>query len=348
MHELPLEWPSGKLRDSSLRMPLNYSYTTTATSMTKAILTTKVSSIYDDLPEVRYHFPKTYLGQLSKAVGDWIIYYEPRRSTSDLSSRGGRQVYFATARVERITADPVNAGHYYAEVSNYLQFVYPVPFKKGTLYYERVLEKSDGTTNRGAFGRAVRNLNDSDFDLIWQAGFGHVIGFEEHVEPEHDAPEEPMQASRGTRQKRSEYLLDVPMEQDRPVIKQLVSRPFRDRAFSAAVKEAYRDTCAVTGLKIINGGGRSEVQAAHIQPVQHRGPDSVRNGIALSGTIHWMFDRGLISLDEDYNVLLAKNHIPDTVERLLGDNRKLLLPERPDMYPHNNFLDYHRREIFKG
>jgi hypothetical protein len=29
----------------------------------------------------------------------------------------------------------------------------------------------------------------------------------------------------------------------------------------------------VTGLRIINGGGRAEVQAAHIQPVADDGPD---------------------------------------------------------------------------
>ena len=41
--------------------------------MVKAVLTTKVSPSYDDLPEVRYHFPKTYLNQMQKAVGDWIV-----------------------------------------------------------------------------------------------------------------------------------------------------------------------------------------------------------------------------------------------------------------------------------
>ena len=138
------------------------------------------------------------------------------------------------------------------------------------------------------------------------------------------------------------------MEQDRRIIKQLVSRPFRDRAFAAAVKGAYCDTCAMTGLKIINGGGRSEVQAAHIRPVEHNGPDSVRNGIALSGTVHWMFDRGLVAIDDDYSLLLVKDRLPDTVDRLLGGNRKLLLPERSDMYPHKKFLEYHRREIYKG
>ena len=36
----------------------------------------------------------------------------------------------------------------------------------------------------------------------------------------------------------------------------------------------------VTGLKIINGGGVAEAQAAHIQPVAKGGPDRLFNGIA--------------------------------------------------------------------
>ncbi len=44
-----------------------------------AIFTTKIEPAYDDLPEERYHFPRTYLSQVEAAVGDWIVYYEPRR-----------------------------------------------------------------------------------------------------------------------------------------------------------------------------------------------------------------------------------------------------------------------------
>ena len=58
---------------------------------------------------------------------------------------------------------------------------------------------------------------------------------------------------------------------------------------------AYDARCAITGLKLINGGGRAEVAAAHIRPVEANGPDIISNGIALSATAHWMFDRGLIS-----------------------------------------------------
>ena len=47
--------------------------------MAKAVLTTKVHPSYDDLPEDRYHFPRTYLNAAREALGDWIVYYEPRR-----------------------------------------------------------------------------------------------------------------------------------------------------------------------------------------------------------------------------------------------------------------------------
>ena len=47
--------------------------------MPKAVLTTKVDPSYDDLPEHRYHFPRRYLRAAKAALGDWIVYYEPRR-----------------------------------------------------------------------------------------------------------------------------------------------------------------------------------------------------------------------------------------------------------------------------
>lgn len=312
--------------------------------MAKAVFTTKVSPTYDDLPEHRYHFPRTYLRQVQQAIGDWIVYYEPRRSSGDLSSSGGRQAYFATAKVERIVADPQLADHFYAEVSNYLPFVRPVPFVDGSHYYESALRKADGSTNKGAFGRAARVLPDREYDLIWRAGFGHVIGLEARRRPTPDVAEEPLPVL----PKVAEIDDQVPFEVERQIIEQLVSRPFRDRAFSAAVKSAYADTCAVTGIKIINGGGRSEVQAAHIRPVADNGPDSIRNGIALSGTVHWMFDRGLIAIDEDHKLLIAKDRVPDTALRLFPSDGEILLPNRDDLRPHPQFLDYHRRTYFKG
>lgn len=310
--------------------------------MAKAVFTTKVSPTYDDLPEHRYHFPRTYLNQAEQAVHDWIVYYEPRRPGADLMKTGGRQAYFATARVDRIVPDLHLRDHFYAEVSCFLPFTTSVPFKDDSFYYESALEKSDGSTNKGAFGRSVRLLPDHEYDLIWRAGFGPVIGLEEALPPADEQPSLPSLPL--VAEKQSPF---VAMTEERRIVEQLVSRPFRDRAFKAAVKTAYQDTCAITGLRIINGGGRSEVQAAHIRPVADKGPDSVRNGIALSGTIHWMFDRGLLSTGEDYRLLVADRALPDGVSRLLPADRQLRLPTERDLWPHPAFLAYHRKS-FKG
>lgn len=302
--------------------------------MTKAILTSKVDPTYDDLPEERYHFPRTYLRQMEQAVGDWVIYYEPRRASGDLSSSGGRQAYFATARLLRIEQDHSRKDHYYAFVADYLEFDRPVPFKEGHHYYEGSLQREDGKTNKGAFGRAVRSIPDNEYGLILQAGFAKSL--------ESVLDEARMQngALHEVREEMPHY--------ERSIIERVVARPFRDAAFAVTVKEAYANTCAMTGLKIINGGGRAEVQAAHIQPVAQNGPDSVRNGLALSGTVHWMFDRGLVSVDDDFSILIAKSRLPDTALRLLNEDQRLILPQRADMRPHRHYLGYHREKIFKG
>jgi putative restriction endonuclease len=96
--------------------------------MTKAIFTTKVRPAYDDLPWERYHFPRPYLNQARAAIGDWVIYYEPRRHDAAESGRLGRQVYFATARVTKVDPDPGRSDCYYAFAMDYLEFERPVPF----------------------------------------------------------------------------------------------------------------------------------------------------------------------------------------------------------------------------
>ncbi|MFN7308061.1 MAG: HNH endonuclease, partial [Acetobacteraceae bacterium] len=92
----------------------------------------------------------------------------------------------------------------------------------------------------------------------------------------------------------------------------------------------------------------SEVQAAHVRPVASAGPDSLRNGIALCSTFHWMFDRGLISVADDHQLLLARGHVPEAAMRLLNPDRVLLPTRRADQAPHPMFLRWHRENVFKG
>jgi Mrr N-terminal domain/Restriction endonuclease/HNH endonuclease len=141
---------------------------------------------------------------------------------------------------------------------------------------------------------------------------------------------------------------EQPIPFERPIVEMTVSRLFRDRSFMFNVRAAYSNRCAMTGLRLINGGGRPEVQAAHIQPVASKGPDSVRNGLALSGTVHWMFDRGLISIGDDYKILTAKDHLPADALRLLNQSGLIHLPDDQALYPNAHYLKFHRDNVFKG
>jgi putative restriction endonuclease len=289
--------------------------------MAKAVFTASESSAYDDRIEQWYHFPKTYLNQVEDAIGDLIVYYEPRR-TSGPNSATGRSAYFAVARATGIRPDPAHDDHFYVDVADYIEFDRAVPFSEGGRYYESMLQKPDGKTSKGAFGRSVRLVPELEFDAIAAAGFS--------------APRETWEVS------------DVVEEYaDRPVVERVVARPFRDRAFQRHVRKAYDNRCAVTGLRLINGGGRPEVQAAHIRPVEMKGPDTVRNGVALTGTAHWLFDRGLIAFEDDYTLLISPHGVPDDLDKLILPDRRLIVPKNPDWRPHPVYLRWHRERRFK-
>ena len=113
--------------------------------------------------------------------------------------------------------------------------------------------------------------------------------------------------------------------------------------------KAYDRRCAFTGFQFINGGGRAEVEAAHIKSVEAKGPDVVQNGLALSGTVHWMFDRGLLTVADNAEILLS-NHINDVdgVRKILRSNGLTQFPDDKHDRPDPAFLRWHREHCFKG
>lgn len=280
----------------------------------------KDCSIYDDIPEVQYQFPKIYLTRAEKMVGDWIVYREPVKPAP---SKG----FFAVAKVEKIVPDLDVSDRFFAiiERGSYLPFSPTVPHKVGGELVERDLANQQA---------AVRPLSGSDFARIIALGL-----------PEEDLLPRVGDAAPVNRVRDEQ----VPFEIQRPIVQSLVSRPFRDRAFRRAVLDAYDARCAVTGWKLINGGGRAETEAAHIRPVEHGGPDSVRNGLALSGTAHWMFDRGLISLSDNLDILVSRqvNDRP-SVEAIINPSGRALAPVREWDRPHPAFLHWHRENCFKS
>jgi putative restriction endonuclease len=288
-------------------------------------------SIYEDSPAERYQFPSQYLARVEACVGDWIIYYEPIKA---LESRG----YFAVAKVQQVIPDPSTPDMYIAviETGTYLDFVNPVPFRGADGLIERGLLNEAGKIS-GRAQSAVRPISSADFNGITERGFPDDIA----LLPRVDAPA----ALPGMQEIQSVFQ----HEQERSRIAYLTSRIVRDRVFRRIVLQAYDARCAITSLKLINGNGRAEVEAAHIRPVEANGPDIVSNGLALSGTAHWMFDRGLISIADDREILLSR-HVNDTagVRAMINKTGRILPPARAVDQPHPHFLRWHRENCFKA
>ncbi|MGB3778170.1 MAG: HNH endonuclease [Tunicatimonas sp.] len=282
----------------------------------------KDGSIYDDIPEEHYQFPKSYLSRAQQMVDDWVVYREPVKIPN---CKG----FFAVAKVARIIPDPAEPDRYRAmiEEGSYLPFEPTVPhIVNGEQVEHGILNEAGNISGRAQ--AAVRPLSASDFSRIVALGLpkDDTLPRVDHPAAENRVRDEQM-----------------PFEIERPIVQSLINRPFRDQAFRRAVLRAYDGRCAITGWRLVNGGGRLEAEAAHIRPVEHGGPDSVRNGLALSGTAHWMFDRGLIGVDEDHSILIhRKVNDRDGVKAILNPTGKLLAPERESDRPHHQFLAWHR------
>lgn len=287
-------------------------------------------SIYDDSPAERYQFPNQYLGRVQSCVGDWIIYYEPRKVTD---TRG----YFAMAKVERVIPDPGTPGMYLAliEPGSYLDFVNPVPFNDASGVIERGILNEQGRIS-GRAQSAVRPLSPNDFNHIVALGLSE------------SEPLLPRVGDKLAPLSLHEEQTPFEFEHSRDRMNFTVSRIVRDRIFRRTVLRAYSERCAISGLRLINGSGRAEVAAAHIRPVEANGPDIVSNGIALSGTVHWMFDRGLLSLSDDLRILISRQaNDSESIRALINKSGHALAPQRPSERPHPHFLQWHRERCFK-
>ncbi len=299
--------------------------------MANAVFYYKPDSPYDDIRGVRHHFPKRYLGTVRQAVGDWIAYYGP---VEGLPNR----YYTAIAKITDLVSDENLAGHFYAVLDKCIDFDRPLNYLEGG-GYETGLIDSTGKPNGGRVRSAIRPLSKRDFATMIAAGFSDKDDWPARTDELEDRD-----SADGFSEISQTPLTGTP--EVRRILSYINNRPFRETKFRLHIRKLYDRTCSFTGLRLINGKGRPEVEAAHIIPVEHGGNDSVQNGIALSGTVHWMFDRGLLSLSDNYDILVSRQLNYD-VSHLLNKNLKASVPSNQAMRPHPHYLEWHRTNCFK-
>ena len=249
--------------------------------MAAVVLMSKPESAYADTA-TSYEFPAQYLkwfAPLERGEPMIAIVYEP------FARGAGRQAFVGWASISkppRRSARVTAVGRPLWEVAyddRMHEFAMPVRRDIAGEPIEAWLrvvpaEHRDIRTS----GRSVRQLDDVDLATILRLGFG---GAQDSplLYPERDAhAAESLVADRTRR---------------------LVSTLERTSRFREGVVQAYDFRCAVTQFSagaMPQGRVTALIEAAHIRPVADRGPDSLSNGIAMTPTVHRLFDAGLFTL----------------------------------------------------
>jgi putative restriction endonuclease len=100
-----------------------------------------------------------------------------------------------------------------------------------------------------------------------------------------------------------------------------------------------------------------EVEAAHIVPHSKKGKDDILNGLSLCHLHHWAFDAGWFTLIDDFRIQVSpkinsltsgygKMGDYDFIRIFSNKNSKIFLPKREEIYPHQNAINWHRKNKF--
>ncbi|MFO7972092.1 MAG: HNH endonuclease [Desulfobacterales bacterium] len=127
-------------------------------------------------------------------------------------------------------------------------------------------------------------------------------------------------------------------------------KKIRDSGFRRTIVTLYRHRCALCGIRMLTPEGHTIVDAAHIKPWKNSFDDRPTNGMALCKLCHWSFDKGLMSVSKEYQVLVSKRvmleqNFPGHILTLT--DRPIFTPEKESFRPAQDNLHWHRKNTFR-
>ena len=188
----------------------------------------------------------------------------------------------------------------FALVDSSSDFASTCPILKGDEYYESALQKGDGSTNKGALrsGRAPysRRRVRPNIEVWLRSNLTDENQSAESADHARIFPEPPHAHSNG------------------PIVEDDCLSPIPRTFFHAQRARRHTESSARSpGLRLINGGGRPEVQAAHssARGVERSRLRSQRLAWTSQAPCTWMFDqRAYFDWRRLQNHSLPKNHVP--------------------------------------
>ncbi|HOO41627.1 MAG TPA: HNH endonuclease [Syntrophales bacterium] len=116
-------------------------------------------------------------------------------------------------------------------------------------------------------------------------------------------------------------------------------------SFRVIVTDAYGRRCAVTNEKTLPA-----LEASHIKPYTESGPHDVRNGILFRSDIHRLFDKGYVTVSEDYRFEVSariKEEFENGRDYCALHGNHILLPRDENYWPHKQYIRWHQENVFR-
>ena len=109
--------------------------------------------------------------------------------------------------------------------------------------------------------------------------------------------------------------------------------------FRYNIMEAYKHRCCVTGET-----APQALQAAHIQEYINEESNHIQNGLLLRADLHILFDSGLISINDKYEVLVSSHLTSKYYRQFVG--LKIELPA-PQFMPSLAAIKWHNENVYR-
>ena len=135
----------------------------------------------------------------------------------------------------------------------------------------------------------------------------------------------------------------VIMKQNETKQESAIAGLFNATSFRDFVMTGYGNKCAITG-NVIRWNNYNNLEAAHIYPKSHGGEFLPSNGIAMCRDLHWAFDKGFFTINDDFTVKVHDDIDSDFLREF--DGQQIRLPEDPFFIPNKDNLKYHRDNVF--
>lgn len=118
-------------------------------------------------------------------------------------------------------------------------------------------------------------------------------------------------------------------------------------AFRVMVTDAYHRRCAITGEKTL-----PVLDAAHIKPFSMEGPHLASNGLLLRKDLHTLYDRGYITITDDYHIEVSKRIREDYGNGkeyyAMQSHELAIVPDNIKDKPSKEFIKWHNGNVFLG